>query len=80
MLMGGTSIKALNYIVKAQTGKSLMPAGNISKIRSNIYEWEGKRVFPSAMMGNKNILSDAYRTARDNTADDIRQMMAMIQK
>ena len=80
MLMGGTSIKAFNYIVKAQTGKSLIPAGSIGNIRNNIYEWEDKRVFPCAMMGNQNILSDDYGSARDNIADSIRQMMEIIQK
>lgn len=78
MLMGGTSIKAMNYIVKAQTGKSLIPTEPVYKIRDKIYEWEGKRVFPSSMMGNKNILNDDYGIQRDNTADDIRRMIMLI--
>jgi len=43
-----------------------------------MYEWDGKRVFPSAMMSGRNILSDDWKLTRDNTVDDIRRMMALI--
>jgi len=78
MLMGGTVIKAMNYITKADTGKNVIPAGDTYKIRGNVYEWAGKRVIPSAMMSNRTILSDEWKITRDNTIDDIRQMIELI--
>jgi len=80
MLMGGTAIKAMNYITKTRTGKNVIPVGDTYKIRDNIYEWDGKRVFPSAMMSSRTILSDDWATTRDNIVDDIRQMMALMQE
>jgi hypothetical protein len=80
MLMGGTAIKAMNYIAKARAGKNIIPTGDTYKIRNNVYEWQGKRVFPSAMMSNRTILSDDWALARDNTVDDIRQMILLIKE
>jgi hypothetical protein len=80
MLMGGTAIKAMNYIAKARSGKNVIPAGDTYKIRDNIYEWDGKRVFPAAMMSGRAILSEDWALARDNTVDDIRQMITLLKE
>lgn len=78
MLMGGTAIKAVNCIAKIRNGKNVIPVGNISDIRKNVYEWEGKRVFPSAMLSNRTILSDDWAKTRDDIVDDIRQMLKFL--
>jgi uracil-DNA glycosylase len=47
MLMGDFAIKAINYIWKRKYNEKIIPTGSTYKIRSEKYESNGIRFFPS---------------------------------
>ncbi|MCQ1531139.1 uracil-DNA glycosylase family protein [Lutispora saccharofermentans] len=76
MLMGDVAIKAMNYIVKEETKKSVIPSGSTYKIRYNNYYYHGKRVIPSYLMTGGNYLIE--KSKRVMIAQDIREMLGIM--
>ncbi len=76
MLMGDVAIRAMNYIVKEETKKPVIPSGSTYKIRYNNYFYNGKRVIPSYLMTGGNYLIE--KSKRAMIAQDIREMLRII--
>jgi len=69
LLMGGTAIKAMNYIAKRNIGKRIIPSGSTYKIRKNTYFYKHVRVFPSYLQTGKSYLIE--KSKRKMIAEDI---------
>jgi uracil-DNA glycosylase len=69
LLMGDTAIKAMNYIVRKNTGKRLIPSGSTYKIRKDKYFYKQLRVFPSYLQTGKSYLIE--KSKRKMIAEDI---------
>ena len=76
MCMGDVAKKTVNMIVKADTGKNVIPSGATGRLRHNEYWWGDMRVFPSYIMTGKNLLIEPFK--RDCVAEDIGKMMALV--
>jgi len=70
LLMGDTSIKAMNCIAKRNTGKAIIPSGSTYKIRKSKYHYKGLRVFPSYLQTGKSYLIE--KSKRKMIAEDIK--------
>lgn len=70
LLMGDTAIKAMNLIVKKNTGRKIIPAGSTYRIRKNMYYYKQVRVLPSYLQTGKSYLIE--KSNRRMIADDIR--------
>jgi uracil-DNA glycosylase len=70
LLMGDTSIKAMNYITKKGTGRQLIPSGSTYKIRKGEYHYKQFRVFPSYLQTGKSYLIE--KSKRKMIAEDIK--------
>jgi uracil-DNA glycosylase len=70
LLMGDTSIKAMNYIAKRSTGKRLVPSGSTYKIREDTYFYNDVRVFPTYLQTGKSYLIE--KSKRKMIAEDIK--------
>jgi len=76
MLMGDVAKKAFNMIVKARTGKNVIPSGATGGIRQNAYYWNSIRVFPTYIMTGKNLLIEKGKCY--TISEDIRRMIEVI--
>ncbi len=56
MLMGDVAKKAVNYIARKHTKKSVIPTESTYKIRRQEFYYKGIRVFPSYIMTGGNLL------------------------
>jgi len=70
LLMGGTAIKAMNFIAQKNTGRRIVPSGSTYKIRKNRYFYEQLRVFPSYLQTGKSYLIE--KSKRKMIAEDIK--------
>jgi len=70
LLMGDTAIKAMNYIVKRNLGKGIIPNGSTYKIRKSEYFYKQVRVFPSYLQTGKSYLIE--KSKRKMIAEDIK--------
>jgi len=78
LLMGDTAIKAMNYIAKRNTGKTIIPSGSTYKIRKNKYFYKQLRVFPSYLQTGKSYLIE--KSKRKMIAEDIKAALAIVQE
>ena len=70
LLMGDTAIKSMNYIVKRNTGKRIIPSGSTYKIRGKQYFYNNIRVFPTYLQTGKSYLIE--KSKRKMIAEDIK--------
>ena len=70
LLMGDPAIRAMNYIAKRNTGKSIVPSGSTYKIRKGEYFYRQFRVFPSYLQTGKSYLIE--KSKRKMIAEDIK--------
>jgi hypothetical protein len=70
LLMGDTAIKSMNYIVKRNTGKRIVPSGSTYKIRKEEYYYNDARVFPTYLQTGKSYLIE--KSKRKMIAEDIK--------
>ena len=70
LLMGDTAIKAMNYVAKRNTGKSIIPSGSTYKTRKDEYFYKQFRVFPSYLQTGKSYLIE--KSKRKMIAEDIK--------
>jgi uracil-DNA glycosylase len=75
-LGGDTAIKMMNGIWKKQTGKRVIPAGSMYKIRHEKYYLGDVRGFPSYTPAGKNILIEKGKMGV--IAEDLREAMKCI--
>ena len=69
LLMGDVAIAAINHIARARTGRRVIPAGSIYRIRGGPYTLDGIRVLPSYLQAGPAWYIEA--TKREMIAEDI---------
>ena len=70
LLMGDTAIKAMNCIVKKNTGKRIILSGSTYKVRKDKYFYKHLRIFPSYLQTGKSYLIE--KSKRKMIAEDIK--------
>ncbi len=73
ILGGDVAIKSMNHIWQKQTGKKVITPGSTYKIRSQKFEINGIRVFPSYTPAGKNFLIE--KSKRRMVAEDIKEAL-----
>ena len=76
LLMGDVAIKALNMISIRQGFGRVIPAGSTYKIRSQVYTYQGKRVFPSYLQAGPSFFIE--KSKRKIIAEDIASALALL--
>jgi hypothetical protein len=74
--MGDVAIRGFNYITKRQSGQRAVPAESTYKIRSNRYEYEGKRVLPSYTQAGPSFFIE--KSKRRMIAEDIATALGIL--
>lgn len=74
ILGGDVAIKSMNHIWQKQTGRKVIPSGSTYKIRSQKFNFNGIRIFPSYTPAGKNFLIE--KSKRRMVAKDIREALS----
>jgi len=76
LLMGDVAIRALNEIARRGGEHRVIPAGSTYKVRSDVYHFRGKRVFPSYLQAGPSFFIE--KSKRRMIAQDIAAAMKLV--
>lgn len=76
MLMGDVAIKAVNYIAKRASERSVIPAGSTYKIRGQEYFFKGRRALPSYLQAGPSFFIE--KSKRRMIAEDIGTALSLL--
>lgn len=75
LLMGDVAIKGFNAIAKRSTGRTVIPAEATYKIRKNVFEYDGARVYPSYLQAGASFFIEKGK--HKVIAEDIQSALAL---
>jgi uracil-DNA glycosylase len=76
LLMGDVAIRAVNYIARRAGEDRVIPAGSTYKIRGGIYQFRGRRAFPSYLQAGPSFFIE--KSKRRMIAEDIAAALEQI--
>jgi uracil-DNA glycosylase len=76
MLMGDVAKRALNYIAKRRGEPRVIPTGSTYKIRTQVFFYQTRRVFPSYLQAGPSFFIE--KSKRRMIAEDIRAALSLI--
>lgn len=77
LLMGDAAVKALNAVARLNKEPRVIPAGSTYKIRSGVFTWRGKRMFPSYLQAGPSFFIE--KSKRRMIAEDIKAATSLVE-
>lgn len=78
LLMGDVAIRGFNEIARRTTGKRVIPAGSIYRMRKATYRYGDARVYPSYLQAGKAFYIETSK--REMIAEDLRSALAWLEE